>query len=97
MNDLVSPFVYVFLLEQYEARAEGGLLSRRSVEDAFSEEQLFYAEADSYWCLTALLETIQDYFTFSQPGIQKRVAYLEDFVQRVVSFVFFSPFGVSGH
>eukprot|EP00189_Rhodosorus_marinus_P011220 CAMPEP_0184737536 /NCGR_PEP_ID=MMETSP0315-20130426/346_1 /TAXON_ID=101924 /ORGANISM="Rhodosorus marinus, Strain UTEX LB 2760" /LENGTH=453 /DNA_ID=CAMNT_0027204799 /DNA_START=79 /DNA_END=1440 /DNA_ORIENTATION=- len=83
MNDLVSPFVYVFLLEQYEARAEGGLLSRRSVEDAFSEEQLFHAEADSYWCLTALLDTIQDYFTFSQPGIQKRVAYLEDFVHRV--------------
>lgn len=28
-------------------------------------------EADSYWCLGALLEGIQDSFTFSQPGIQR--------------------------
>lgn len=27
-------------------------------------------EADSYWCLSALLDGIQANYTFSQPGIQ---------------------------
>ena len=40
-------------------------------------------EADTFWCLTRLLDTIQDHFTFAQPGIQRQVQALEDIVKRV--------------
>mmetsp|Transcript_9106 Transcript_9106/g.27400 ORF Transcript_9106/g.27400 Transcript_9106/m.27400 type:complete len:423 (+) Transcript_9106:57-1325(+) len=82
MNDLVSPFVYVFLLERCPAQRDD-ILSLTSLDGVLSEDDLFGAEADSYWCLTALLDSIQDYYTFAQPGIQRRVHYLEDFIQRV--------------
>lgn len=41
------------------------------------------AEADAYWCFAALLGSIQDHFTFAQPGIQVRVHYLSQLVHRV--------------
>jgi len=28
-------------------------------------------EADCYWCLCKLLDSIQDHYTFAQPGIQR--------------------------
>jgi hypothetical protein len=40
-------------------------------------------EADSYWCLTKLLDYIQDHYTSSQPGLQRMVMRLEDLVRRV--------------
>jgi TBC1 domain family member 2 len=40
-------------------------------------------EADAYWCLTKLLDNIQDHYTFSQPGLQRMILRLEDLVQRV--------------
>ncbi|RHY34881.1 hypothetical protein DYB32_002405 [Aphanomyces invadans] len=39
-------------------------------------------EADSYWCLTKLLDDIQDHYTFSQPGLQRMVQRMEDLVRR---------------
>ncbi len=39
-------------------------------------------EADAYWCLTKLLDNIQDHYTFSQPGLQRMVLRLEDLVKR---------------
>ena len=31
----------------------------------------FDVEADCYWCLCKVLDSIQDHYTFAQPGIQK--------------------------
>lgn len=83
MNDLVAPFVFVFLLERCEI-PQTEFLSMMSLDGVLDTEAIFLAEADAYWCLTALLDSIQDYYTFAQPGIQKRVHYLEDFIARVV-------------
>lgn len=86
MNDLVTPFVFVFLSECTNLTVEKsilGLTDMSAFEDA--EEALANAEADAYWCLTALLNDIQDYYTFSQPGIQRRVHYLRELVARVDS------------
>lgn len=41
------------------------------------------AEADSYWCLCKLLDGIQDFYTFAQPGLQRKVGALAALVRRV--------------
>ena len=40
-------------------------------------------EADSFWCLSKLLDGIQDNYTFAQPGIQRQVANLKDLISRI--------------
>jgi len=40
-------------------------------------------EADCFWCLTKLLEGIQDNYVSSQPGIQRQVAALRDLTNRI--------------
>ena len=45
--------------------------------------QIMEVEADSFWCLTKVLDGIQDNYTFAQPGIQLKVKQLEELIQRV--------------
>lgn len=86
MNDLVTPFIFVFLSEGISEGIEDSILTMADLSNIpNAEEALTNAEADSYWCLTALLSDIQDYYTFSQPGIQRRVHYLRELVARVDS------------
>uniref|UniRef100_A0A4W5LCS4 Rab-GAP TBC domain-containing protein n=1 Tax=Hucho hucho TaxID=62062 RepID=A0A4W5LCS4_9TELE len=40
-------------------------------------------EADSFWCMSKLLDGIQDNYTFAQPGIQRKVKALEELVSRI--------------
>lgn len=86
MNDLVTPFMFVFLSEFAKKGTERSILTMTDMS-VFENPQkaLANAEADAYWCLTALLNDIQDYYTFSQPGIQRRVHYLRELVARVDS------------
>jgi TBC1 domain family member 2 len=84
MNDLVTPFFFVFLSEYAPEGSGMDMLSWDSLSDLRDVDvALANAEADSYWCMTALLNDIQDYYTFAQPGIQRRVLYLRDLVGRV--------------
>jgi hypothetical protein len=48
-----------------------------------SREQVDVVEADSFWCVSALLDTIQDNYTFAQPGIQRKVNDLRELISRV--------------
>ncbi|KAG0203869.1 GTPase-activating protein [Mortierella sp. GBA30] len=40
-------------------------------------------EADSYWCLSKLLDGIQDNYTHAQPGIQRQIGKLRDLICRI--------------
>ena len=51
--------------------------------DALPQGTLRSIEADVYWCLTNLLDGIQDHYTPSQPGIQRMVTKLEELVKRM--------------
>lgn len=42
-------------------------------------------EADSFWCLSRLLDGIQDNYIFAQPGIQRSVRKMADLVARIDS------------
>lgn len=84
MNDLVTPFFYTFLAEYAKEGTKESIITAKDLSIFEQpEEALANAEADSYWCLTSLLNDIQDYYTFSQPGIQRRVHFLRELVARV--------------
>ncbi|CAJ2502892.1 Uu.00g102860.m01.CDS01 [Anthostomella pinea] len=79
INDLVSPFWQVFL---------GSYITDFNIESGMDPGQLPKAvldavEADSFWCLTKLLDGIQDHYIVAQPGIQRQVAALRDLTARI--------------
>lgn len=81
INDLVTPFWQVFLSSyitdpNIETGMDPGQLPR-PVLDA--------VEADSFWCLSKLLEGIQDNYIFAQPGIVRQVGALKDLTTRIDS------------
>lgn len=79
INDLVTPFWQVFL---------GQYITDPDVEFGMDPGQLPRAvldavEADSFWCLTKLLDGIQDNYIHAQPGIQRQVSALRDLTSRI--------------
>ncbi|KAL5115464.1 GTPase-activating protein [Pleosporales sp. CAS-2024a] len=79
INDLVTPFWQVFL---------GAYISDPDIEFGMDPGQLpkpvlDAVEADSFWCLTKLLDGIQDNYIAHQPGIQRQVADLRDLTTRI--------------
>uniref|UniRef100_A0A3B3ZP86 Rab-GAP TBC domain-containing protein n=1 Tax=Periophthalmus magnuspinnatus TaxID=409849 RepID=A0A3B3ZP86_9GOBI len=77
INDLVTPFFVVFVFEYIEEEVENFDVS------SLEEEALKNIEADSFWCMSKLLDGIQDNYTFAQPGIQRKVKALEELVSRI--------------
>ncbi|KAJ3170838.1 GTPase-activating protein [Irineochytrium annulatum] len=51
----------------------------QKIPDTVLEE----VEADSFWCLTKLLDGIQDNYTFNQPGIQRQISRLKELINRI--------------
>lgn len=81
INDLVTPFWQVFL---------GSYITDSDIRSGMDPGQLpkpvlDAVEADSFWCLTKLLDGIQDNYIFAQPGIVRQVAALRDLTLRIDS------------
>ncbi|KAI4195188.1 MAG: hypothetical protein LQ350_007362 [Teloschistes chrysophthalmus] len=81
INDLVTPFWQVFL---------GMYITDLNVESGMDPGQLprpvlDAVEADSFWCLSKLLDGIQDNYIFAQPGIVRQVSALKDLTTRIDS------------
>jgi TBC1 domain family member 2 len=81
MNDLVTPFYATFLADRVCA---GDLQAANEIDTSSIGSGLLDAvESDTYWCLTKLLDGIQDHYTSSQPGLQRMVFLLQAIVQRI--------------
>ncbi|CAI9165789.1 unnamed protein product, partial [Rangifer tarandus platyrhynchus] len=78
INDLVTPFFVVFICEYIDDEDADAADISRVPEDALRN-----VEADTYWCMSRLLDGIQDNYTFAQPGIQMKVKMLEELVSRI--------------
>ncbi|KAL8806802.1 MAG: hypothetical protein Q9200_004904 [Gallowayella weberi] len=81
INDLVTPFWQVFL---------GSYITDSNIESGMDPGQLpkpvlDAVEADSFWCLSKLLDGIQDNYIFAQPGIVRQVGALKDLTTRIDS------------
>jgi len=79
INDLATPFWQVFL---------GTYITDLNVESGMDPGQLprpvlDAVEADTFWCLTKLLDGIQDNYIVAQPGIHRQVASLRDLTTRI--------------
>ncbi|KAL1473645.1 hypothetical protein MTO96_038549 [Rhipicephalus appendiculatus] len=79
MNDLVTPFFVVFLQEHVPKEAEVETFTVDRLEQSVLQD----IEADSFWCMSKLLDGIQDNYTFAQPGIQSKVNTLKELIQRI--------------
>lgn len=77
INDLVTPFFMVFTSEHLEGSMETWCMSD------LSPQKISNVEADCYWCLSKLLDGMQDHYTFAQPGIQRLVFKLKELVRRI--------------
>lgn len=78
INDLATPFISVFLSEYVDDPFTCQV-------DKIDVNILAKVEADSYWCLTKLLDGIQDHYTFAQPGIQRMLAQLRELLEKINS------------
>ncbi|XP_006888182.1 PREDICTED: TBC1 domain family member 22A [Elephantulus edwardii] len=78
MNDLVTPFFVVFICEHIDEEDVDSVDVSRVPVDVLRN-----IEADTYWCMSRLLDGIQDNYTFAQPGIQMKVKLLEGLVSRI--------------
>ncbi|KAJ5172341.1 hypothetical protein N7492_004934 [Penicillium capsulatum] len=81
INDLATPFWQVFL---------GVYITDLNVEEGMDPGQLPRSvldavEADTFWCLTKLLDGIQDNYIYAQPGIHRQVRALRDLTMRIDS------------
>ena len=74
INDLAAPLVLTFLGEGMGPKGVDveniHLISDKDIED-IEEEQLIKVEADVFWCLSKLVDDIQDNYTELQPGVHK--------------------------
>ncbi|TMS16374.1 TBC1 domain family member 22B [Larimichthys crocea] len=77
INDLVTPFFVVFLSEFVTEDVENFEVAALPLDTQRN------IEADSFWCMSKLLDGIQDNYTFAQPGIQNKVKALEELVSRI--------------
>ncbi|KAF8090824.1 hypothetical protein N665_0465s0006, partial [Sinapis alba] len=66
-NDLVTPFLALFFCSMSDLSAE-------TISDV---------EADYYWCLTKLLDGMQEHYTFAQHGIHRLVFKLKELIRRI--------------
>ncbi|KCV71372.1 hypothetical protein, variant [Fonticula alba] len=77
INDLLMPFFMVFL---------SSYIGQNALDCDPAEvpaEILAATEADSFWCLSRLLDGNQDSYTHGQPGILRQVNRLEDLIIRL--------------
>jgi len=92
MNDLVTPLFLVFLHDSYRTKTNNivpfesffnGDMNDIDLEFSLLKKNRDNVEADTYWCLTKVLDGIQDNYIPSQPGIHQKVAKLEDLTNRI--------------
>jgi hypothetical protein len=76
INDLATPLYAVFL-------APWGVDGDSRDLSHIPPSALLEVEADVFFCLSRLLDSIQDHYTPSQPGIQRMIHRLRELVHRI--------------
>ena len=76
INDLIVP-LFVIMLSEYSP------LTTNEVFDDISEEDLKNCEADLYWCLSLLLENVQDHYTSNQSKIFDQLKTMKQMIIKI--------------
>ncbi|BFZ57978.1 GTPase-activating protein [Savitreella phatthalungensis] len=79
INDLATPFFQVFLSSYLRPGDAPELVDPAT----FPKECIDAVEADTFWCLSKLLDGIQDNYIHAQPGIVRQVGNLRELTSRI--------------
>jgi len=79
INDLTTPFILAFLQQFLTIDIiTFDVPSKKVTQEIYDD-----IEADTYWCLSKILDYILDNYTPSQPGIQKGLAKIKEICKRM--------------
>ena len=78
INDLVTPFFHVFLQHYLAGNVDVDTFDPQCMP----KELLNIIEADTYWCFTKVLDTIQNNYIHEQPGIIRQITELKNLIKR---------------
>lgn len=77
INDLATPFYVVFLNAAIPTDVHKCDISK------IPENIMKAVEADTFWCLSKLLDGIQDNYTHAQPGIHRQLNKMKEIISRI--------------
>ena len=82
----MTPFFQVFLSAYLTipSSSASSYLETEHFDPALLPPNILQAiEADTFWCLSRLLDGIQDNYIFAQPGIHRSVRRMSELVARI--------------
>lgn len=79
INDLATPFVLAFLQKEVTVDVQTFDVPAQKIPHEVYDN----IEADTYWCLSKILDYILDNYTPSQPGIQKGLAKIKEICKKM--------------
>ncbi|KAI3637604.1 hypothetical protein MIR68_004253 [Amoeboaphelidium protococcarum] len=86
INDLATPFYSVYLSGHLEeSKIDIDVFKDNQDFDSIPQRVIDLVEADTFWCLTKLLDGIQDNYMHSQPGIQRQIGKMKELINRIDS------------
>ena len=82
INDLAAPLILVYLAEFLPHLNQDNIyeISEKDIED-MSPEFLVKIEADVFWCLSKLVDDVQDNYTDMQPGVHKIINKMKKLIE----------------
>jgi hypothetical protein len=85
MNDVLTPFFFVFLTQMVpdDVLNETGSIADLKTLDCVSDDNWKIIEADCFWCFSKLLDGIQDFYTKDQPGLYRMLDQFKQIVLKV--------------
>ncbi len=82
INDLAAPLILVFLTEVLPTVNQDNIYEiPESILDEVSADDLIKVEADVFWCLSKLVDDIQDNYTEMQPGVHKIINKMKKLIE----------------
>lgn len=82
INDITTPFIVVFLNDYVEIDFETFKIPEK-IEELINEEKFDEIEADTYWCLSKIMDSILDNYTDSQPGTVKALQKIKEITKKM--------------
>lgn len=83
INDLAAPLILVYLTEIMPTLNQDNIyeICDKDIED-LNPEQLVKIEADVFWCLSKLIDDVQDNYTEMQPGVHKIINKMKKLIEQ---------------
>ncbi|TNV87202.1 hypothetical protein FGO68_gene13070 [Halteria grandinella] len=83
INDLAAPLILVYLTEFLQNVNQDNIyeIAEKDIEEIIPD-QLVKIEADVFWCLSKLIDDVQDNYTDMQPGVHKIINKMKKLIEQ---------------